>query len=100
MWGIVFANWPAKMGGDCGADWAAVPAAMYLAHPQFHAMLFFTLPLQGSPKGPPGEGGSCDYRRRATIARRASASAISTKAEVTSLPPTRMRVGVFILFHS
>ncbi len=34
------------------------------------------------------------------IARRASASPISTKAEVTSGPPTRMRVGVFILFHS
>src|SRR5256885_2025181 len=34
------------------------------------------------------------------IARRASASAITTKAEVTSGPPTRIRVGVFILFHS
>src|SRR5260221_4646833 len=34
------------------------------------------------------------------IALRASESAISTKAEVTSGPPTRMRVGVFILFHS
>ena len=34
------------------------------------------------------------------IARRASASPISTKAEVTSGPPTKMRVGVFILFHS
>ena len=34
------------------------------------------------------------------IARRASARPISTKAEVTSGPPTRMRVGVFILFHS
>ncbi|MEY9209778.1 hypothetical protein ABIF05_008888 [Bradyrhizobium elkanii] len=36
----------------------------------------------------------------ATIRRLASARAISTKAEVTSGPPTRMRVGVFILFHS
>ena len=34
------------------------------------------------------------------MACRASASPISTKAEVTSGPPTRMRVGVFILFHS
>jgi glyoxylate carboligase len=34
------------------------------------------------------------------IARRASARPISTKAEVTSGPPTRMRVGVFILFPS
>jgi hypothetical protein len=34
------------------------------------------------------------------IALRASASPISTKAEVTSGPPTKMRVGVFILFHS
>jgi NADPH:quinone reductase len=32
--------------------------------------------------------------------RRASARPISTNAEVTSGPPTRMRVGVFILFHS
>ena len=35
-----------------------------------------------------------------SIARRANARPISTKAEVTSGPPTRMRVGVFILFHS
>ena len=34
------------------------------------------------------------------IARRARARPISTKAEVTSGPPTRIRVGVFILFHS
>src|ERR1700730_17720864 len=34
------------------------------------------------------------------IALRASASPMSTKAEVTSGPPTRIRVGVFILFHS
>src|SRR5258707_6505375 len=34
------------------------------------------------------------------IARRASARPISTKADVTSGPPTRMPVGVFILFHS
>ena len=37
---------------------------------------------------------------RPIITRRASASPISTKADVTSGPPTRMRVGVFILFHS
>ena len=37
---------------------------------------------------------------RPIITRRASASAINTKADVTSGPPTRMRVGVFILFHS
>ena len=34
------------------------------------------------------------------ILRRASVRPISTKAEVTSGPPTRIRVGVFILFHS
>ncbi len=34
------------------------------------------------------------------IACLASASPISTNAEVTSGPPTRIRVGVFILFHS
>jgi hypothetical protein len=34
------------------------------------------------------------------IARRASDSPINTKAEVTSGPPTSIRVGVFILFHS
>ena len=34
------------------------------------------------------------------IARLASASPISTNADVTSGPPTRIRVGVFILFHS
>ena len=34
------------------------------------------------------------------IARRASARPISTKADVTSGPPTKIRVGVFILFHS
>ncbi len=36
----------------------------------------------------------------AAIRFRASASAISTNADVTSGPPTRIRVGVFILFHS
>ena len=42
------------------------------------------------------------YRRYfpRVIARRASARPISTKAEVTSGPPTKIRVGVFILFHS
>jgi hypothetical protein len=35
-----------------------------------------------------------------SIALRASDRPISTKAEVTSGPPTKMRVGVFILFHS
>jgi len=35
-----------------------------------------------------------------TIAFRASANPISTNADVTSGPPTRIRVGVFILFHS
>src|SRR3954470_16941165 len=34
------------------------------------------------------------------IARLATASPISTNADVTSGPPTRIRVGVFILFHS
>ena len=34
------------------------------------------------------------------IARLATASAISTNADVTSGPPTKIRVGVFILFHS
>ena len=38
--------------------------------------------------------------RARIITRRASASPISTKADVTSGPPTRIRVGVFILFHS
>lgn len=40
------------------------------------------------------------YALASIIARRASTNPISTKAEVTSGPPTRMRVGVFILFHS
>jgi hypothetical protein len=43
---------------------------------------------------------NCYLTPTPTIARRASARPISTKAEVTSGPPTRMRVGVFILFHS
>ena len=46
-----------------------------------------------------GEGKSHEAPAR-VIALRASESPISTKAEVTSGPPTRMRVGVFILFHS
>jgi len=37
---------------------------------------------------------------RPAIARFATASPISTNADVTSGPPTRIRVGVFILFHS
>ncbi len=36
----------------------------------------------------------------APIARLANASPISTNADVTSEPPTKIRVGVFILFHS
>jgi hypothetical protein len=34
------------------------------------------------------------------ITPRASVSPINTNADVTSGPPTRIRVGVFILFHS
>ncbi len=34
------------------------------------------------------------------MARRAWTKADSTNADVTSGPPTTMRVGVFILFHS
>jgi hypothetical protein len=37
---------------------------------------------------------------RPAIARRATASPIKTNADVTSGPPTKIRVGVFILFHS
>ena len=54
-----------------------------------------------SPRKVRGEGeAEVVPRYPAPIARRASASPISTKAEVTSGPPTRIRVGVFILFHS
>ena len=51
---------------------------------------------------PPGEGKERETYKTPTlrIALRASDSPISTKAEVTSGPPTRMRVGIFILFHS
>jgi hypothetical protein len=76
---------------DCGADWAAAPAPTAAFCRQLNAMdgRFFT---QGRVK-------KClPYIPR--IARRASASPISTNAEVTSGPPTRIRVGVFILFHS
>jgi len=48
-----------------------------------------------------GEGEAAAHKAPTLrIALRASDSPISTKAEVTSGPPTRMRVGVFILFHS
>ncbi|MGY3547292.1 hypothetical protein ACVWZ4_002677 [Bradyrhizobium sp. USDA 4472] len=50
----------------------------------------FTLPLQGVRAKP----------HPRAIARFATASPISTNADVTSGPPTRIRVGVFILFHS
>src|SRR6187455_2267123 len=49
------------------------------------------------PSGKPDRLVYCSAR---FIAVRASASPISTKAEVASGPPTTMRVGVFILFHS
>ena len=52
--------------------------------------------LSSSSRRGPGQR----YYLPPAIARRANASPISTKAEVTSGPPTRMRVGVFILFHS
>ena len=60
-------------------------------------------PLQSFPDFAalhPGYGYYGYGRPAPIIARRASASPISTKAEVTSGPPTRIRVGVFILFHS
>ena len=60
------------------------------APPQLRAMP--ALPRQRRVKG--------SLNRHRAIARRAKASPISTKAEVTSGPPTRIRVGVFILFHS
>ena len=72
-------------GRDCGADRPDAPAL------EGTTAFNFTLPLSLRGDGP--------YPPRCS-ARRASARPISTKAEVTSGPPTRMRVGVFILFHS
>jgi hypothetical protein len=82
------------MAADCGADWARAPALGQHTRFQLNAMGngFLTSPRAREE----GEG----YGLAPIIARRASASPISTKAEVTSGPPTRMRVGVFILFHS
>src|SRR5260370_39590381 len=57
-----------------------------------------------SPHPLPAKSGAREKRHDAypscNIALRASASPISTKAEVTSGPPTRMRGGGFILFHA
>ena len=50
--------------------------------------------------GPSRNDGDSTSGYRPIITRRASASAINTNADVTSGPPTRIRVGVFILFHS
>ncbi len=56
------------------------------------ASLFLSLPARG-------RDGTEQVQLPASFFR-ASASPISTKADVTSGPPTRIRVGVFILFHS
>jgi hypothetical protein len=87
---------------DCGADRVGAPApgtvpAVNL--PRWSAEDdFLTSPRKSGAREK--EARSYDAPTPRIMARRASASPISTKAEVTSGPPTRMRVGVFILFHS
>ena len=74
---------------DCGADLGRYASAG--TAPAFNLTRWAIRPLSGAFSLAPAP---------CIIARRASARPISTKAEVTSGPPTRMRVGVFILFHS
>jgi len=85
---------------DCGADWAGAPApgAALAFNLTRWTGGFFTSPRKRGE----GEGSPPRYADPTPfiIARRASARPISTKAEVTSGPPTKIRVGVFILFHS
>ena len=91
---------------DCGADRPDAPAlegptAFNFTLPLLARALHSDLVIPGQVAHPGmTTEGSPRYPPPRIIARRASARPISTKAEVTSGPPTRMRVGVFILFHS
>jgi hypothetical protein len=93
------------MVADCGADWATAPACCRVCAFNFVRPVIPGLVLTHHP-GMTEEGSfasACNdehYSPILRIAFLASDSPISTKAEVTSGPPTRIRVGVFILFHS
>jgi hypothetical protein len=78
---------------DCDVVWFVAPVSKSVHTRQLD------LADAGKRRSRQYGGGRRPYRLP-IIALRASARAISTKAEVTSGPPTRIRVGVFILFHS
>jgi hypothetical protein len=87
--------------GECGVDRSLAPAPEVAARFNFAllARLLHIAVLQNDAS----PGLPFDARAHA-VPRinlfRTSANAINTKAEVTSGPPTKIRVGVFILFHS
>jgi hypothetical protein len=82
---------------DCADNAASLPVLSGRVRFNF---LSFQPSFRGDAQHRTRNDGEFYVRLPPVITRRASASAINTNADVTSGPPTRIRVGVFILFHS